>query len=263
MHGVQPSKYFNLLILLFYALLYDYSIGWNGCRVNQMHGKLSEIAERAAVDPLRLSLTAKRCEETFQLYFRYLPKPVMNRFCQKFGISNLTSPLLTDQRRTLQYKFMYCTGLMLYRFFLDSEGNVHVPKPFHNCKKMSFRDSGVPTLLVSFPGSGNSWVRQLLESTTGIYTGSDNDCDIDYIKNGMLGEGITSENVIAIKFHWGAPPDWPVKKIIYVIRNPYDALVAEYKRQSAADKFKMDTNISVNPHQFELDANKFGKYLDI
>ena len=148
---------------------------------------------------------------------------------------------------------------MLYRFFLDSDGNVQVPKPFHDCKKMSFRDSGIPTMLVSFPGSGNSWVRQLLESTTGIYTGSDRDCDLDYIKIGMLGEGITSEKVIAVKFHWGSLPRWPFKKVIYIIRNPYDAIVAEYQRFCVAPTFRKDVELSINPHMFELDINKFGK----
>ena len=137
---------------------------------------------------------------------------------------------------------------------------MQVPKPFHNCKKMSFRDSGIPTMLVSFPGSGNSWVRQLLESTTGIYTGSDRDCDLDYIKIGMLGEGITSQNVIAVKFHWGLLPRWPFKKVIYIIRNPYDAIAAEYQRFSAAAKFNRRTELSINPHLTELGTGEFGKY---
>ena len=136
---------------------------------------------------------------------------------------------------------------------------MQVPKPFHNCKKMSFRDSGIPTMLVSFPGSGNSWVRQLLESTTGIYTGSDRDCDLDYIKIGMLGEGITSQNVIAVKFHWGLLQRWPFKKVIYIIRNPYDAIVAEYQRFSAAAKFNKRTELSINPHLTELGIDKFGE----
>ena len=117
-------------------------------------------------------------------------------------------------------------------------------------------------MLVSFPGSGNSWVRQLLESTTGIYTGSDKDCDLDYIKIGMLGEGITSDKVIAVKFHWGALPYWTFKKVIYIIRNPYDALVAEYKRSCVAPKFLYTkrTELSINPHVSELGIDKFGKY---
>ena len=75
-----------------------------------------------------------------------------------------------------------------------------MPQQFHNYKKMSFRDSGIQTLLVSYPDSGNSWVHQLLETTTGIHTGSDRDFDVDYLKEGMLGEGIVSDHVLAVKF---------------------------------------------------------------
>ena len=39
--------------------------------------------------------------------------------------------------------------------------------------------------LASFEGSGNSWVRQLLESATGIYTGSVY-YDPAYVKVGMI-----------------------------------------------------------------------------
>ena len=220
--------------------------------MSKIPSKLTEIAERVAADPFELSLAANYCDHAFHLYFQRLPKSTVNSLCQKLQVPKLTTPLL-------QYKFMYCTGLMLYRFFLDSDGNVRVPKPFHDCKKMSFRDSGIPTMLVSFPGSGNSWVRQLLESTTGIYTGSDRDCDLDYIKIGMLGEGITSEKVIAVKFHWGSLPRWPFKKVIYIIRNPYDAIVAEYQRFCAAAKFTKRTKLSINPHVSKLGIDKFGK----
>ena len=127
---------------------------------------------------------------------------------------------------------------------------------------MSFRDSGIPTMLVSYPGSGNSWVRQLLESATGIYTGSDKDCDLDYIKIGMLGEGITSNKVIAVKFHWEALPKWTFKKVIYIIRNPYDAFVADHQRSCAAKKFRYTPrfDLSINPHVSELGIDKFSKY---
>ena len=117
---------------------------------------------------------------------------------------------------------------------------------------MSFQDFGVPTLLVSWPGSGNSWVRQLLETTTGIYTGSF-DCDPDYIKAGMLGEGIGSENVIAIKFHM-EPPKLYFKKAIYIIRNPYNSFVADYNRILSKAK---DPNQA--PHVSQVDITNFGK----
>ena len=154
---------------------------------------------------------------------------------------------------------MHCSGLKIYKFHSDYNANIWVPKQFHNCKKMSFRDSGIPTLLVSYPGSGNSWVRQLLEATTGIYTGSDRDCDVDYVEAGMLGEGIVSDNVIAVKFHLGPlPKNWTFEKIIYLIRNPYDTLVAEYKRRCAVGT-KPCVKLEGNPHLSQLSDEKFGE----
>ena len=170
-------------------------------------------------------------------------------------MSNLTSP-------SLQYSFMYCSGLTIFQFYSDTKGNIRMPRQFHNCKKMSFQDSGIPTLLVSHPGSGNSWVRQLLEATTGIYTGSDRDCDTDYIKIGMLGEGIASDNVVAVKFHEGPlPKKWQFRKIIYILRNPYDAIVAEYKRHTAANPRSHNITVTRNPHISELSIKHFGEFL--
>ena len=41
---------------------------------------------------------------------------------------------------------------------------------------------------MSHPGSGNSWLRYLLEGISGIFTGSIFD-DEDLIRAGLLGEG--------------------------------------------------------------------------
>ena len=42
----------------------------------------------------------------------------------------------------------------------------------------------------------------LLEATTGIYTSPHRDCGIKYIEAGMFSEGIVSDNVIAVKYHY-------------------------------------------------------------
>ena len=223
-----------------------------GCQTSYRPNKLTEIAEHVAADPFELRYIAKHCKKIFYSIIENLSNSTNNHLCQKFAVSNLTSTFL-------QQRFLRCTGLMLYRYLLDAEGNVKVPKPFHNCKKMSFRDSGIPTLLVSYPGSGNSWVRQLLESATGIYTGADRDCDLDYIKYGMLGEGVSSKNVLAIKFHFGPLPIQPFKKVIYIIRNPYDAFVAEYRRSLAAGNAEFRTEFNANPHTSTIGDEIFGK----
>ena len=207
------------------------------------------IAERIAANPSELRSAAIHCVGIFRRNLHHMSKSTVTRLCDSFRVSNLTSPVL-------QFEFMYCTGLYFYRYFSDEEGNVQVPSQFHNCKKMSFRNSGISTLLVSWPGSGNSWVRQLLESTTGIYTGSNDDCDLSYIKAGMVGEGINSEHVIAVKFHMGPLPKINFKKVIYIIRNPYNAIVADYQRHRASQ----DPELSQNSHTHELNMDEFGEF---
>ena len=222
------------------------------CQSSKIPTRATEIAESVAADPTELRYAARNCGDKFRSYLPYLPESTLSKLCEKFHISNLTSP-------SLQSSFMYCSGLKIYKFHSDSQAKIWVPKQFHNCKKMSFRDSGIPTLLVSFPGSGNSWVRQLLETITGIYTGSDRDCDVDYIEAGMLGEGIVSDNVIAVKFHLGPlPENWTFKKIIYLIRNPYDTFVAEYKRHCAAGT-EPRVKLEGNPHLSQLSDENFGE----
>ena len=238
------------MILIHVILPY---IEWQACQWSTLPNTAAEIAEQVAADPLALKFSAMNCDEKFHLYLRNWPTTIVNNLCQNFGLSNLTSS-------SLQYSFMRCTGLKLFAFMSDAEGNVQVPGQFHDCKKMSFRNSGIPTILVSFPGSGDSWVRQLLEAATGIYTGSDRDCDIKYVQAGMLGEGIVSDNVIAVKINVGPLPEkWQFKKVIYIIRNPYDAAIADYQGQFAVAN-NTHERLSDNPQVSELNAKMFGKF---
>ena len=135
-------------------------------------------------------------------------------------------------------------------------------KKFHNCvatkqaslmakqmsgeswchKDLSFlnRTSGPIVALVSFPGSGNSWVRHLLEQATGVYTGSVY-CDTT-LKAYFPGEYVVSANVVAVKTHHSDSVDLPkyvqthtgkqkFDRAILIVRDPYDALVAEANRR--------------------------------
>ena len=62
-------------------------------------------------------------------------------------------------------------------------------------------DPALPaTALASYPGSGNTWVRALLEGATGVLTGSVY-VDPSLVNAGFLGEGAT-ERVLAVKTHW-------------------------------------------------------------
>ena len=81
--------------------------------------------------------------------------------------------------------------------------------------------------LASYPGSGNTWGRLLLEELTGIYTGSTY-CDDKLFYSGMFGEGVQDESIIAIKTHK------PLKFInpdqgdfvVFLVRNPYHAILS-------------------------------------
>ena len=84
--------------------------------------------------------------------------------------------------------------------------------------------------LASFPGSGNTWSRLLLEETTGVYTGSVY-CDTQLLRSGHYGEGINSSHVIAVKSHTRFKPA-DVRGIIYIVRNPFHAILSKFAWKS-------------------------------
>lgn len=86
-------------------------------------------------------------------------------------------------------------------------------------------------LLVSYPRSGNSYVRKLLELTTGIVTGSDSRPNraltSSLLRFGYKGEGITDQSVWIVKSHYPERLGYirvPVGRVILVVRNPFDAI---------------------------------------
>ena len=97
-----------------------------------------------------------------------------------------------------------------------------------------------PVALLSHPGSGNTWIRILLEKATGVCTGAIY-CDMDLRAQGFVGEGVWGASVIAVKSHDSSSP-WEGASCesngrfcygaaIMLVRNPYDAFVAEWNRQ--------------------------------
>ena len=161
-------------------------------------------------------------------YINKLSPSEIESVINQMGVSNLTSDVSQKQ-------FLKCAAAVRMLRSLSSSLPVHMPKSHQNCKNMSFQSSGPTVALGSFPGSGNSWVRQLLESATGIYTGALY-CDGSYLAVGMMGEGVTTNNVLAVKTH-----DWPTgtkakinpDKGIYVVRSPFGAILSEHNRYLA------------------------------
>ena len=109
--------------------------------------------------------------------------------------------------------------------------------------RCQFRDSKYhnPVALVSLPGSGNTWVRGLLEKATGICTGSIY-CDSSLRINGFVGEYVCDSSVLVIKTHTLAHQysgvnietrncdDALYGLAILLIRNPFDVFVAEWNQ---------------------------------
>ena len=111
-----------------------------------------------------------------------------------------------------------------------------------------------PIALASFPGSGNTWVRGLLQNITGVCTGGIY-CDPTLRRSGYPGECIRSGVVLVVKTHQTAPrwtgvhydksaPFKYFKKLehipvyssaIFLIRNPFDALIAEWHRRQTVN----------------------------
>ncbi len=126
-----------------------------------------------------------------------------------------------------------------------------------------------PVALVSYPGSGNTWIRGLLETATGICTGAIY-CDMSLRADGMVGEYVQSGAVLVVKTH-GSVARWlqgtQIKanggrtyfgSAIFIIRNPLDAFVAEWNRK-VANNFKGRT-VTLQSHVKSAGKQWFGKF---
>ncbi|CAL4082343.1 unnamed protein product, partial [Meganyctiphanes norvegica] len=91
---------------------------------------------------------------------------------------------------------------------------------------------GPTTALVSFPGSGNTWLRHLLQQVTGYFTGSVYKDKI-LMKNGFPAESVCNGSVIAVKTHeWGPKHRNKFNRAILMLRDPYLSIQAEFNRQN-------------------------------
>ena len=88
------------------------------------------------------------------------------------------------------------------------------------------------TALASFPGSGNTWLRYLLQQVTGVATGSIYR-DAALRRNGFPAESIANGSVIAVKTHeWGAQARETFDSAILLVRDPFDSILAEFNRRA-------------------------------
>ncbi|XP_060076046.1 WSCD family member AGAP003962-like [Ylistrum balloti] len=119
-------------------------------------------------------------------------------------------------------------------------GHLYIGKPDTNnwtCKGLRYSTIPLPlTALVSFPGSGNTWLRHVIQQATGVATGSVYS-DVGLKRDGFPGEGQTNASVIVIKTH-SLGPDERARYVraILLIRDPFDALLSEFNRRHGGHK---------------------------
>lgn len=87
------------------------------------------------------------------------------------------------------------------------------------------------TALASVPGSGNTWLRYLLQQSTGLFTGSEYH-DYALQTAGFPGEGVTNGTVLVIKTHDGRPATLQrYRRAVLLLRHPRDVILAEFHRR--------------------------------
>lgn len=112
----------------------------------------------------------------------------------------------------------------------DKLGIVSSTKSDNN--EFNDRSEKVITALASFPGSGNTWLRYLLQQATGIFTGSVYK-DYGLLKSGFPAESIANTSVLLVKTHeWGSHVWSKFGKAILLVRDPAKSILAEFNRQS-------------------------------
>ena len=102
------------------------------------------------------------------------------------------------------------------------------------------------TVLTSFPGSGNTWLRHLVHMSTGYHTGSFYNDAVLLYHGHFLGESLvwTDDRVVGVKVHkyitlekgaekLGYQPQELVPKAVLMVRSPYRAILSEYNREQS------------------------------
>ena len=129
----------------------------------------------------------------------------------------------------------------------------------------------LPVALASMQGSGNSWVRGILERVTGVCTGFSM-CDYMIRVHGFIGETIKSGSVLVVKTH-DPSPRWhqayrTFRKVIinpgfgsaiYIVRNPYYSAIAEWNRLATTSILRKNHLPHNNSHINVIPREYFGE----
>nr|XP_039251256.1 uncharacterized protein LOC120328782 isoform X1 [Styela clava] len=120
----------------------------------------------------------------------------------------------------------------------------------YNCAHMEFMNRGINshqrfktwpyprTGVVSFPGSGNTWTRHLIQQASGLWTGSVYS-DRSLFAGGFLAEldECDDNSTVAVKAHFprlDASSYCKFERVILVIRDPYRAVLSEFNWRSTS-----------------------------
>ncbi|CAH1772384.1 unnamed protein product [Owenia fusiformis] len=115
---------------------------------------------------------------------------------------------------------------------LENLEEEYTRKILKTCGKVRFSEWPLPlTALASYPGSGNTWTRYILQQATGIYTGSVYSNDDELRLNGFPGEGVTNGSVLVIKTHRALLSHRKYDRIVMIIRSPFQAYLTDFNRR--------------------------------
>ncbi|OWF48649.1 WSCD family member AAEL009094-like [Mizuhopecten yessoensis] len=131
------------------------------------------------------------------------------------------------------------------------------------CKGLRYSTISLPsTALVSFPGSGNTWIRHVIQQATGMATGSAY-TDKSLKRDGFPGEGQTNGSVIAVKTHvWGQEERARYVRAILLIRDPFEALLSEFNRRHGGHKgYAASVNLEKSWYDYILETA--GEWYDL
>ena len=116
------------------------------------------------------------------------------------------------------------------------------------------KEPGPKVALGSFPGSGNTWMRYLLQQLTGVLTGSIY-TDWKLMSKDFPAGGITDGQVIAIKTHASYKKDkakMEYDKVILLVRNPWEAAFSNFNRINSNNSHTETVNSMLNQREVKI-----------
>ncbi|CAN0159257.1 unnamed protein product, partial [Phaeothamnion confervicola] len=164
--------------------------------------------------------------------FDVLPFGLFRRLCGFLDRADFAVLAAVDRHRLV---VAYCVWERRKEPFPGNGGRfARVSFPVYRFRSADETDAGTRgcrTALVSYPRSGNTLLRRLLESVTGVVTGSDTRPDRTLSRSltalGMQGEGVVDARVSVVKTHYPERHGYRrfrADRAIVLVRNPFDAI---------------------------------------